>query len=94
MPLNGGKEERVLDEPAGYQWFNWAVAPGGIYFATQTDAQKSKIEFFDFATRKRSVIDVVEKLGFGLALAPDGKSLFYGRTESEDYEIMLVKNFH
>jgi Tol biopolymer transport system component/DNA-binding winged helix-turn-helix (wHTH) protein len=94
MPLNGGKEERVLDEPAGYQWFNWAVAPGGIYFATQTDAQKSKIEFFDFATRKRAVIDVVEKLGFGLALAPDGKSLLYGRTESEDYEIMLVKNFH
>lgn len=94
MPLNGGKEERVLDEPAGYQWFNWAVAPGGIYFATQTDAQKSKIEFFDFATRKRAVIDVVEKLGFGLALASDGKSLLYGRTESEDYEIMLVKNFH
>jgi Tol biopolymer transport system component/DNA-binding winged helix-turn-helix (wHTH) protein len=94
MPLSGGREERVLDQPEGYRWFNWAVAPGGIYFATQTDAQKSKIEFFDFATRKRSVIDVVEKLGFGLALAPDGKSLFYGRTESEDYEIMLVKNFH
>ena len=94
MPLNGGREERVLDQPEGYQWFNWAVAPGGIYFVTQTDAQKSKIEFFDLATCKRAVIDVVEKLGFGLALSPDGKSLLYGRTESEDYEVMLVKNFH
>ncbi len=94
MPLNGGGEERVLDQPAGYEWFNWTVAPGGIYFVTQTDAQKSKIEFFDFATRKRAVIDIVEKLGFGLALSPDSKSLLYSRTDSEDYEVMLVKNFH
>jgi len=94
MPLNGGGEERVLDQPKGYEWFNWTVAPGGIYFVTQTDAQKSKIEFFDFGTRKRAVIDIVEKLGFGLALSPDSKSLLYSRTDSEDYEVMLVKNFH
>jgi hypothetical protein len=83
-----------LDQPEGYQWFNWAVAPGGIYFVTQTETKKAKIEFFDFATRKQTLIDVVDNPRFGLALAPDGKSLLYGRTESEDYEIMLVKNFH
>jgi Tol biopolymer transport system component/DNA-binding winged helix-turn-helix (wHTH) protein len=94
MPLNGGGEERVLDQPEGYEWFNWTVAPGGIYFVTQTDAQKSTIGFFDFATRKRAVIDIVEKLRFGLALSPDSKSLLYSRTDSEDYEVMLVKNFH
>ena len=67
--------------------------PGTVTFGTRPKTGEMT-EFFDFATRKRSVTDVVEKLGFGLALAPDGKSLFYGRTESEDYEIMLVKNFH
>ena len=94
MPLNGGEEERVLDQPEGYEWFNWALAPGGIYFVTQADDQKSKIEFLDLSTRKRTLIDIVDKLGFGLALAPDRRSLLYSRTESEDYQIMLVKNFH
>jgi Tol biopolymer transport system component len=29
MPLNGGDETRVLDQPAGLRWFNWAPAPTG-----------------------------------------------------------------
>ena len=44
--------------------------------------------------RKSTRIHVLDKPGVGLALAPDGKSLLYSRPESEDYEIMLVKNFH
>ena len=94
MPLGGGEEERVLDQPDGWQWYNWALAPGGIYFVTDIDNEGSKIEFFDFAKHKRTLIDTVDKQQFGLALTPDGKSLLYSRNESEDYEIMLVKNFH
>jgi Tol biopolymer transport system component/DNA-binding winged helix-turn-helix (wHTH) protein len=94
ISLDGGEEERVLDQPEGWRWYNWALAPGGIYFVSQADNERSKIEFFDFTTRQRSLIANVDKLGFGLALAPDGKSLLYSRTESEDYEIMLIKNFH
>ena len=93
MLLNGGEEERVLDQPEGYLWFNWALASDGIYFLSKADSQKPTIEFFEFATRKRTVIDVVEKPRYGLALAPDGKSLLYGRTDAEDYAIMLVRNF-
>jgi len=71
-----------------------AVIRFDIYFVNPTDAQKTKIEFFDFAMRQRVLIDVVGKPGVGLALAPDGKSLWYGRTASEDYEMMLARNFH
>lgn len=92
IPLNGGEEERVLDQHV--PWFNWALAPGGIYFLNGPDARKPGIEFFDFATRKRTFIHVGDKPGFGLALSPDEKSLLYGQPGSEDYEIMLVKNFH
>jgi Tol biopolymer transport system component/DNA-binding winged helix-turn-helix (wHTH) protein len=94
MSLTGGEEEHVVDQPDGFLWFNWALAPGGIYFLNQADSEKPSIEFFDFASRKRTLIDVVEKPRYGLALAPDGKSLLYGRIDSEDYQIMLVKNFH
>lgn len=94
MPLNGDEEERVLDQPEGFHWFDWVLAAGGIYFVNDADAEKLRIEFFDFATGRRTLIGNLEKEGFGLALAPDGKSLLYSRTDSEDYEIMLVKNFH
>jgi Tol biopolymer transport system component/DNA-binding winged helix-turn-helix (wHTH) protein len=94
MPLNGGKEERVLDIPEGGRWFNWALSPTGLYFVNSTGAEKQRIEFFDFATRKRTPIGDVGKTCRGLALAPDGKSLLYSQTDSEDYDIMLVKNFH
>jgi Tol biopolymer transport system component/DNA-binding winged helix-turn-helix (wHTH) protein len=92
MPLNGGEEERVLDQSV--LWFNWALTPAGIYFVNEADAERATIEFFDFAMRKSTLIHVMDKPGYGLALAPDRKSLLYSRKESEDYEIMLVKNFH
>jgi len=92
MPLSGGEEERVLDQPLA--WFNWALIPSGIYFINEADAQRATIEFFDFASRKSTLVQVADKPGVGLALAPDGKSLLYSRPESEDYEVMLVKNFH
>jgi len=94
MSLNGGEEVRVLDQPEGFRWYNWALMPGGIYLLNDSGAQKPRIEFFDFATHRSILIQVIERPGIGVALAPDGKSLLYHRFESEDYEIMLVKNFH
>jgi Tol biopolymer transport system component len=93
MQLNSGKEERILDEPQGNDWFNWALSPSGVYFLNRSGKGKQRIEFFDFNTRRRTLISYVEKPSYGLALAPDGKSLLYSQNDSEDYEIMLVKNF-
>ena len=93
MPLNGGEEERVLEQPEGHEWFNWALSPNGLYFVNRTNFEKGQIEFFDFNSRKGTVICNVAKPAPGLALAPDGRSLLYSTNESEDYNIMLVKNF-
>jgi Tol biopolymer transport system component len=94
MPVNGGQEEQILDQPEGAWWFNWALSPTGLYFLSPTGIEKGRIEFFDFATRKRTPIGDVDSSTHGLALAPDRKSLLYNRNESEDYSIMLVKNFY
>jgi Tol biopolymer transport system component len=32
MPLNGGEEFHILDQPAGESWSNWSLARNGIYF--------------------------------------------------------------
>jgi len=92
MPLNGGEEERVLEQPEA--WADWALSRTGIYFLTRTKIQTGRIEFFDFVTRKRTLIGEVEKPSLGLALGPDGRSLLYSRNEYEDFSIMLARNFH
>ena len=32
MPLPGGEEKRILDQAGEKEWYNWALAPNGIYF--------------------------------------------------------------
>jgi hypothetical protein len=82
------KSSEFWDEPgAGPR----VLARNGIYFVE--GHVDGKIEFLDFRTRKKNLIARVDKPAPGLALASDGKSLFFSRNESEVYEIMLVKNF-
>ena len=88
-PLNGGEEQRVWDQPAGSPR---ALSRNGVYFIDGDP--DGKLQFFDFRTRKATLIAHIDKPAPGLALSPDGKSLFFSRNESEVYEIMLVKNFH
>ena len=82
-----------MDQPEGGCWFNWTLSPTGLYFIDPSGKGEARLEFFDFNTRMRIPIGSVEKSAFGLALAPDGKSLLYSRNESEDSDIMLVKDF-
>jgi Tol biopolymer transport system component len=94
MPLNGGQESRVLDQPSGNEWFNWALAGKGIYFLNHAELPPTTVNFFDFATHRTVHIATLDKpTGWGLALAPDGKSLLYVEAEFEESNIMLVKNF-
>jgi len=103
MPLGGGVETRVLDQPSDLEnrpskvhWCFWTLAPGGIYFLNPNVPPNGRIEFFDFATRQSTPILTLDKptslLG-GLALSPDGKSLLFGQNELNESYVMLVKNF-
>jgi serine/threonine protein kinase/Tol biopolymer transport system component len=93
MPLEGGQETRVLENT--FEW-NWTLAPGGIYFVDYTFKPHGRIEFFDFTTRSTipffSIERPVPQYG-GLTLSPDGKSLLFGQSETDESYIMLVKNF-
>ena len=95
MPLNGGDETLVLDQPAGDHWYNWALTRDGIYFL-KDEPPNGKIYFFDFATKKTIPIFALEKpapLYGGLAVSPDGRSLLFNQQDFWDFHIMLVKNF-
>ena len=92
-PLNGGQESRVLDQPSGREWYNWALASDGIYLLN-TEQAKTTLDFFEFASHRITHIRTLNKpIGWGLAIAPDGKSIIYVESEFEESDIMLVKNF-
>jgi Tol biopolymer transport system component/DNA-binding winged helix-turn-helix (wHTH) protein len=94
MPLNGGEEIRVLDQPAGDDWWDWALTAKGIYFLDHSNRRTmAGVKFFDFATGKKISIASWDRQCFGLAVSPDGKSIFYALAEPEESSIMLVKNF-
>jgi len=104
MPLEGGEESRVLDQPyreptipsgAGWlAWWDWAVARDGIYFLNFATKPYATLEFFEFATQKTFPIWTLPKPpGFGLSISADEKSILYVQNEIGISNIMLVKNF-
>ena len=94
MPLNGGEETRVLEQPAGDAWWNWALTRNGIYFFDDSHSGiKTGVKFFDFATDKKVSIANADWSCCGLAVSPDGKSILYTHSEIGESNIMLVKNF-
>jgi Tol biopolymer transport system component/DNA-binding winged helix-turn-helix (wHTH) protein len=94
MPMEGGAETRILDEPDGSDWFNWGITTQGVYFLDSSTAPGT-IKFYEFATGKQFAIFTPSKrTSAGLAVSPDGKSILYGQVELAESSIMLVKNFH
>lgn len=94
MPIEGGAETQILDQPDGSDWFNWGVTELGIYFL-DSKAQSTTLKFLEFATGKQIPIFSLSKSpNLGLAVSPGGRSLLYGQPDLAESTIMLVKNFH
>jgi Tol biopolymer transport system component/DNA-binding winged helix-turn-helix (wHTH) protein len=103
MPLNGGDEIHILDQPPGERWWNWSLARNGIYFFGSNNLIKSSVNFFDFASSKKILLAAMDRPSVGVAVSPDGKSILYvqndqegelfGRYEWANSRVMLVKNF-
>jgi dipeptidyl aminopeptidase/acylaminoacyl peptidase len=108
---NGSEETQILDQPPdGFSWA-LPDNGKGVYFISVTSATegvdpndptvtvpvpaKSNLEFFEFATSKRTLIYTLGRSwNMGLALPPDGKSILFVRNDLEDSSIVLVRNFH
>ena len=91
MPINGGKEELVLEKVRGG---DWTLTDKGIHFFNREAEPGPTIELFDFATGKVGPVAVLEHppLNRWLSVSPDEQWILYVRDESES-DIMLVENF-
>src|SRR5260370_24561348 len=93
IPRGGGNEEKILDQP-GQIWYNWVLGKKVIYFIRDGDSRPASVDYFELATHKVVHITTLDKEpGWGLSLAPDGKSLLYVEPEFSESNIMVVKNF-
>jgi len=94
MPVNGGTEIRVLNEPDGTEWFNWGLARNGIYYLNSEATPKTTVDFFDFSTGRSTPVFALDKpWGWGLAVSPDSRSVLFVQSEFEESKIVVVKNF-
>jgi Tol biopolymer transport system component len=92
--LATGEETRLPIQVCN--WFEWAVARGGIYFLNPDFPPNGRIELFDFASDQSTPIFALAQpssLFGGLAISPDGKSLLFGQSELNESNIMVMKNF-
>jgi Tol biopolymer transport system component/DNA-binding winged helix-turn-helix (wHTH) protein len=94
VPNHGGTEAAVLDTSDAPEWSEWAVVPGGMYFVSSRSRPKPILEFFDFATARRTSISTLDGETQGLAVSPDGKSILYAQLDLDNQRIVVVKNFH
>ena len=93
VPSQGGTETAVMDTPDAPEWADWAVVPGGMYFLDSRSSPKPILEFFDFATGRRTSISALDGEPQGLAVSPDRKSILYSQMDQNNEGIMVVKNF-
>jgi Tol biopolymer transport system component/DNA-binding winged helix-turn-helix (wHTH) protein len=97
VPVEGGEEVRILDGPPPTGWGYFVVVDKGIYYADAPGRKEQGIYFYDFATKKSSVVRLLEHFGSegapGLSISPDGRYALYTTVAPVSVNIMLVENF-
>jgi len=85
--------ERTVFECVGFRGFVPHAA--GIYHVGcgLPLAHDAPLYLLDPATGQDRLVGTLEKYEFGLAVAPDGKSILYGIVQGEGSDLMLIENF-
>jgi Tol biopolymer transport system component/DNA-binding winged helix-turn-helix (wHTH) protein len=97
VPVNGGIEVKILDEPPSGYWGYATVGPDGVYFAGDIAKKQPGFKFYDPATRKITVIGPFAKSPFegtpALSVSPDGRSMLFLQLDEARDSLMLAENF-
>jgi Tol biopolymer transport system component len=95
IPLGGGEETLVLDQPTAGFYGYWDLGEKGIYYY---NSGTKDIEFFDFARKQVSKIATPLKppikLNPGFSVSPDHRWILFAHNDQSNSDIMLVENFH
>ncbi|MGB9198228.1 MAG: hypothetical protein WCB53_14990, partial [Terriglobales bacterium] len=100
VPVDGGPETKILDEPPGGYWGYFAPGMDGLYFlgdAGTPEKPRLGFKFFDYKTRKVTNLGDMEKSPYegapGFSVSPDGRYLLYVQLDESRDSLMLADNF-
>jgi Tol biopolymer transport system component len=101
VSVEGNAETRVLENPEQGKWIeptNWAEVGQGIYFLEGKRRNPYTLKFFDFETRRTTVLATFGGpnspfLMLGLTIAPDERSIVYAQRDTLALDLMQVENF-
>jgi hypothetical protein len=93
-PVGGGPEVLVVEALQPYDWGNWAVSEGGIYFVRR-DAPSAVLVLYRLPSGGEAVMVPLDRLPRhpGLAVSSDGQDLFFTRVDRTEGDILLVEDF-
>jgi hypothetical protein len=94
IPLSGGEEQHAFSIPLAA---TGAYAPGrsGVYFIRQeSTGDKQSLVFFRFSDQQITTLaEIPRRVGLGLAVSPDERTILYSQADHVGSELMLVDNF-
>jgi Tol biopolymer transport system component/DNA-binding winged helix-turn-helix (wHTH) protein len=96
IPVSGGPEVKVLDQPPVGFWGYWSLTANKLYFLNSSDG-KWAIDALDLKTNRTERIHAVERVPppfSGLSVSADGKALLHTDLTELGSHITLVENFH
>ena len=98
--LGGGAPVKLLD---GVINFGFDVGAGGIYYLDRATSENvsmtergrsARLQYYDFASRRSTVVaGDLGPVNVGLTVSPDGRTIYFSRTDASADELMLVENF-
>jgi Tol biopolymer transport system component len=95
MPLSGGEEERIIDQPEAWYWAHWDITDNGLYFFDIAASPRPDMKFYDFQTRRiTSVLQTDGQVRYwtpGVSASRNGRTIYYA-TQYANATIMIAEN--
>jgi Tol biopolymer transport system component len=94
MPLSGGAEERITDQPQAWYWAHWDITDSGLYFFDIAASPRPGIKFYDFQTHRITPVlqtDGQERYWTpGVSASRNGRTIYYA-VEYSNATIMITE---